>query len=81
MKNVVIKSQPSPNEVQDILTKLVKETKPLLGERKMAGDIKLSTLILTEVVKYNMKLSSDTENNTRNIQVRNQKAHNSARPH
>lgn len=69
MKSVLIKTRPSPSEVQEILTKLVKESKLPQGGVKMAGDIKLSILILTEVVQYNAKLSNDMENSTTNIQV------------
>ncbi|KAK3718072.1 hypothetical protein QZH41_005473 [Actinostola sp. cb2023] len=68
MTSALIKATPSPNEVQDILSNLAQESSRPRDGAKMAGDIKMSTLILTEVVQYNNKLSNDVENNTRNIQ-------------
>ena len=44
-------------------------TKPKRYDAMMAGDIKISTQILSEVVEYNKKFANGSVTNQRNIEV------------
>lgn len=52
-----------------IITELSTLTKPQRYDAMMAGNIKVSTEILREVVEYNRKFSASLETEVANIEV------------
>lgn len=61
--------RPSTNQVTVVITELSSLTKPKRYDAVMAGNIKISTQILRDVVSYNKKFSYSRETEPANIEV------------
>lgn len=63
-------TRPPKNQVTMVITELSSLTKPKRYDAVMAGNIKISTQILREVVDYNKKFSNSRETEPANIEVK-----------
>lgn len=61
-------SLPSSDQITNVISELSVLTEPKQYDAMMAGDIKISTQILREIVEYNKKFANGSATNQRNIE-------------
>ena len=69
MNGLFNSSRPSSKDITTVITELSSLTKPKRYDAVMAGNIKISTKILQDVVNYNKKFSNSCEAVPANVEV------------
>lgn len=69
MNGLLDSSRPSNKDITMIITELSSFTRPNKYDAVMAGNIKISTQILQDVVEYNKKFSNSRESVSANVEV------------